>query len=189
MIVVDDGFATGVTAQAALEAVRRERPARVVLAVPVAPADVAKIVGAAAERSSPCSLPRPSGRSASSTTASTRPPTPRSSPPTRPRPRFAVLKSQMHRNGASGSGERSSTPPGVGRRPSRRTMALHFDAGWSSPVARRAHNPKVAGSNPAPATNVRPAQRPLIRVNREGPPGTFRRGSGMRTKRVCWPGS
>jgi hypothetical protein len=28
------------------------------------------------------------------------------------------------------------------------------DAGWSSPVARRAHNPKVAGSNPAPATNI-----------------------------------
>ena len=27
------------------------------------------------------------------------------------------------------------------------------DAGWSSQVARRAHNPKVAGSNPAPATN------------------------------------
>ena len=25
-------------------------------------------------------------------------------------------------------------------------------AGWSSPVARWAHNPKVAGSNPAPAT-------------------------------------
>ena len=29
------------------------------------------------------------------------------------------------------------------------------DAGWSSQVARRAHNPKVAGSNPAPATMVR----------------------------------
>src|SRR5712672_1784776 len=28
------------------------------------------------------------------------------------------------------------------------------DAGWSSPVARRAHNPKVAGSNPAPATKI-----------------------------------
>src|SRR5205085_7235708 len=28
------------------------------------------------------------------------------------------------------------------------------DAGWSSPVARWAHNPKVAGSNPAPATNL-----------------------------------
>ena len=29
--------------------------------------------------------------------------------------------------------------------------ALH-SAGWSSLVARRAHNPKVVGSNPAPAT-------------------------------------
>ena len=27
-------------------------------------------------------------------------------------------------------------------------------AGWSSLVARRAHNPKVVGSNPAPATNL-----------------------------------
>ena len=26
-------------------------------------------------------------------------------------------------------------------------------AGWSSLVARRAHNPKAVGSNPAPATN------------------------------------
>ena len=26
------------------------------------------------------------------------------------------------------------------------------NAGWSSSVARRAHNPKVVGSNPAPAT-------------------------------------
>src|SRR5690606_22232451 len=31
------------------------------------------------------------------------------------------------------------------------TAAPHV-AGWSSLVARRAHNPKVAGSNPAPAT-------------------------------------
>ncbi len=30
---------------------------------------------------------------------------------------------------------------------------LMFGAGWSSPVARQAHNLKVAGSNPAPATN------------------------------------
>ena len=28
------------------------------------------------------------------------------------------------------------------------------DAGWSSLVARRAHNPKVVGSNPAPATTT-----------------------------------
>ena len=27
-------------------------------------------------------------------------------------------------------------------------------AGWSSPVARRAHNPKVAGSNPVPAITM-----------------------------------
>ena len=30
---------------------------------------------------------------------------------------------------------------------------LKINAGWSSPVARQAHNLKVAGSNPAPATN------------------------------------
>src|SRR5271170_4746811 len=28
-----------------------------------------------------------------------------------------------------------------------------YDAGWSSLVARRAHNPEVVGSNPTPATN------------------------------------
>ena len=33
-----------------------------------------------------------------------------------------------------------------------RLGARHGDAGWSSPVARQAHNLKVAGSNPAPAT-------------------------------------
>jgi hypothetical protein len=29
---------------------------------------------------------------------------------------------------------------------------MEIDAGWSSPVARWAHNPKVRGSNPLPAT-------------------------------------
>ncbi len=33
------------------------------------------------------------------------------------------------------------------------TIIVEYDAGWSSPVARRAHNPKVGGSNPPPATN------------------------------------
>lgn len=32
--------------------------------------------------------------------------------------------------------------------------ALPFAAGWSSPVARQAHNLKVAGSNPAPAPKL-----------------------------------
>ena len=35
------------------------------------------------------------------------------------------------------------------------TMHPTSDAGWSSLVARRAHNPKVVGSNPAPATNFK----------------------------------
>ena len=32
----------------------------------------------------------------------------------------------------------------------------HYIAGWSSSVARRAHNPEVRGSNPLPATNLVP---------------------------------
>lgn len=39
VIVVDDGLATGTTARAALLALRRREPARLVLAIPVAPAD------------------------------------------------------------------------------------------------------------------------------------------------------
>jgi putative phosphoribosyl transferase len=39
VIVVDDGFATGATARAAVRAVRARDPARLVLAVPVAPRD------------------------------------------------------------------------------------------------------------------------------------------------------
>ena len=36
-----------------------------------------------------------------------------------------------------------------------RALKLQFtDAGWSSLVARQAHNLKVAGSNPAPATKL-----------------------------------
>jgi putative endonuclease len=35
--------------------------------------------------------------------------------------------------------------------PSRRSF--FWNAGWSSPVARQAHNLKVLGSNPSPATN------------------------------------
>ena len=42
-------------------------------------------------------------------------------------------------------------PPAA--RPGTAGPARHPGAGWSSPVARQAHNLKVAGSNPAPATN------------------------------------
>ncbi len=39
VILVDDGLATGYTARAAIEALRRRHPSRIVLAVPVAPAE------------------------------------------------------------------------------------------------------------------------------------------------------
>ena len=45
-IVVDDGLATGVTARAALRAVRGMEPARLVLAVPVSPPDTAETIRA-----------------------------------------------------------------------------------------------------------------------------------------------
>ena len=44
-IVVDDGIATGTSMRAALLAVRRRRPARLILAVPVAPADTLAVLG------------------------------------------------------------------------------------------------------------------------------------------------
>ena len=48
----------------------------------------------------------------------------------------------------------------------------HTGAGWSSLVARRAHNPKVVGSNPAPATNSM-AARCSLAIASEAPFGAF----------------
>jgi len=48
-IVVDDGVATGATTRAALHALRRKQPARLVLAVPVAPPDSIKALEADAD--------------------------------------------------------------------------------------------------------------------------------------------
>ncbi|CAD5376344.1 hypothetical protein OF001_U140005 [Pseudomonas sp. OF001] len=52
------------------------------------------------------------------------------------------------------------------------------DAGWSSLVARRAHNPKVVGSNPAPATKSRKGHSPewpfsLLREKHSRPPSAW----------------
>jgi erythromycin esterase-like protein/predicted phosphoribosyltransferase/dienelactone hydrolase len=48
-IVVDDGLATGATAKAALRALRRQGAARLILAVPVAPADTLRAMRAEAD--------------------------------------------------------------------------------------------------------------------------------------------
>src|SRR5438477_176878 len=42
-----------------------------------------------------------------------------------------------------------------------RTPAARIGAGWSSPVARQAHNLKVVGSNPTPATKLTPSSQRL----------------------------
>lgn len=45
VVVVDDGIATGGTVRAALSALRRQSPARLILAVPVAPAEALALAG------------------------------------------------------------------------------------------------------------------------------------------------
>src|SRR5882757_9026579 len=47
----------------------------------------------------------------------------------------------------------------VSRSPKAACRSKHIDAGWSSLVARRAHNPEVVGSNPTPAIFGRTAGR------------------------------
>jgi len=46
VILVDDGIATGVTAQAAIQSIRRQKPHRIILAVPVAPPETVAKLGA-----------------------------------------------------------------------------------------------------------------------------------------------
>ena len=46
--------------------------------------------------------------------------------------------------------------------------AQRFNAGWSSPVARQAHNLKVIGSNPIPATNFVITHSPSRSNRRDG---------------------
>ena len=60
-LVVDDGLATGATARAALRAVRAQGPARVVLAVPVAPRDATATLGADCDELVCLAQPRPFG--------------------------------------------------------------------------------------------------------------------------------
>lgn len=60
-IVIDDGIATGATVRASLRAVRARKPARLVLAVPVAPPDVAQELAAEVDELICLHRPQPFG--------------------------------------------------------------------------------------------------------------------------------
>ena len=49
------------------------------------------------------------------------------------------------------------------------TKLVYIIAGWSSLEARRAHNPKVVGSNPAPATHFYAQIAQLVEQRTENP--------------------
>ena len=69
--------------------------------------------------------------------------------------------------GVTGRSQRCSRgTPGGPRRPAC-TVGLR-DAGWSSSVARWAHNPEVTGSNPVPATTARSPDRSVRASSRSG---------------------
>src|SRR5213082_1839560 len=55
------------------------------------------------------------------------------------------------RQGLVGYAQARTTPQFAIRNPQ---SEIRHDAGWSSLVARRAHNPEVVGSNPTPATSI-----------------------------------
>ena len=60
------------------------------------------------------------------------------------------MQEDTHTKHPKRSSNPSSTQPSCPRNQAR----SDFDAGWSSPVARQAHNLKVTGSNPVPATKI-----------------------------------
>ncbi|MNC87019.1 putative phosphoribosyl transferase [compost metagenome] len=49
VILVDDGVATGATMRAAIAALRRQRPARIVVAIPVAPVETVEVLRSEAD--------------------------------------------------------------------------------------------------------------------------------------------
>ena len=89
--------------------------------------------------------------------------------PPRPSTRRSSSPARGARRPSTGCSTESpgTADDGSGRRPAPRrrnpTSAGRFGtredhAGWPGQLARRAHNPKVAGSNPAPATKEMPGQ-------------------------------
>src|SRR5438552_5853740 len=72
-------------------------------------------------------------------------------------PRYAGVRGQVRFGPSRGNSSVGRAQPcqGWGRGFESRFPLWHSDAGWSSLVARRAHNPEVVGSNPTPATTRR----------------------------------
>src|SRR5690242_19354227 len=65
-------------------------------------------------------------------------------------------------------------------------MCCDPSAGWSSLVARRAHNPEVVGSNPTPATiGMRQSNSWRVRASPEQIPGPLRDVSPILSA-CCW---
>ena len=80
----------------------------------------------------------------------------------RPRPRRRRRsRAHRHRRFAEAAQPRSAAPWST---PRSGVYTAFFAAGWSSLVARRAHNPKVGGSNPPPAT-----QKSAVQSRSDGP--------------------
>ena len=83
---------------------------------------------------------------------------PDASRPTAGRHSSLVGARQRSRQGTGPRRQAAAAPGQVPDRPRppysfrQRRRRHHDDAGWSSPVARQAHNLKVVGSNPTPAT-------------------------------------
>jgi putative phosphoribosyl transferase len=59
VILVDDGVATGATMRAAIAALRQQKPAKVVVAVPVAPPDTVDVLRSEADEVVCLAMPEP----------------------------------------------------------------------------------------------------------------------------------
>ena len=84
----------------------------------------------------------------------------------------------------SASGDPSPEHPDLGRHRPCRNLGF-TDAGWSSSVARWAHNPEVAGSNPAPATKRNTRSEAVFGEIRRRPLAVPDRPCGQLVGRPC----
>src|SRR5256884_2239319 len=94
-------------------------------------------------------------------------------------PRYAVVRGQVRFGPLRGNSSVGRAQPcqGWGRGFESRFPLWHSDAGWSSLVARRAHNPEVVGSNPTPATSIADCG---LRIADLGSPDSFNPQSPVR---------